>query len=36
MNVESENVTITEGFQVKTSIRGRLAAGKRRIKRRLD
>jgi hypothetical protein len=30
------NVTATEGFQVKASIRRRLAAGKRRIEKRLD
>src|SRR5436190_7419296 len=30
------NNTATEGFQVKTSIRRRLAAGKRRIEKRLD
>jgi hypothetical protein len=30
------NIAATEGFQVKTSIRRRLAAGKRRIEKRLD
>jgi hypothetical protein len=36
MSVEARNITATEGFQVKTSIRRRLAAGKRRIEKRLD
>jgi hypothetical protein len=36
MSVETRNIAATEGFQVKTSIRRRLAAGKRRIEKRLD
>ena len=36
MSDETRNGRITEGFQVKTSIRRRLAAGKQRIDERLD
>lgn len=33
---ELETVAATEGFQVKTSIQRRLAAGKQRVEKRLD